>query len=248
MSGRARGARRVAVVVAVLGLAAASPAAGEDPAPSGEQTEQLSSRMDRSRWAFVLRAVTARAEPDRRAAHVGRLTTRTSERTPELVLALSRRRLAGGETWLRVRLPVGRASRAGWVPRAALGRLHSVRTFLRIERRALRATLFRAGRPVWSAPVGVGRPGTPTPAGRFYVRARVVPSDPRGMFGPFAFVTSARSPTLTDWPGGGVVGIHGTNRPDLLPGRVSHGCVRMANHHIRRLRRLMGLGTPIRIL
>lgn len=49
------------------------------------------------------------------------------------------------------------------------------------------------------------------------------------MYGPLAFGISARSAVLTDWPAGGFVGIHGTDRPDLLPGRVSHGCIRMAS-------------------
>ena len=39
------------------------------------------------------------------------------------------------------------------------------------------------------------------------------------------------------------MGIHGTDRPDLLPGRVSHGCIRMRNADIRRLSRLMPVGT-----
>jgi lipoprotein-anchoring transpeptidase ErfK/SrfK len=62
-----------------------------------------------------------------------------------------------------------------------------------------------------------------------------------------AFGTSARSPTLTDWPAGGFVGIHGTDRPDLLPGRVSHGCVRMRNDDILRLADLLPVGTPLTI-
>ena len=64
-------------------------------------------------------------------------------------------------------------------------------------------------------------------------------------YGPLAFGTSARSAVLTDWPGGGFVGIHGTNRPELIPGRVSHGCIRMRNRDIERLGRLMPVGTPI---
>ena len=62
-----------------------------------------------------------------------------------------------------------------------------------------------------------------------------------------AFGTNARSPTVTDWPGGGFIGIHGTDRPELLPGRVSHGCVRLRNADIVRLARLMPLGTPLTI-
>jgi lipoprotein-anchoring transpeptidase ErfK/SrfK len=30
-----------------------------------------------------------------------------------------------------------------------------------------------------------------------------------------------------DWLNGGFIGIHGTNQPEIVPGRVSQGCVRM---------------------
>jgi lipoprotein-anchoring transpeptidase ErfK/SrfK len=43
------------------------------------------------------------------------------------------------------------------------------------------------------------------------------------------------------------VGIHGTNQPELIPGRPSHGCIRVRNRAIKRLARLMPIGTPIRI-
>jgi lipoprotein-anchoring transpeptidase ErfK/SrfK len=52
---------------------------------------------------------------------------------------------------------------------------------------------------------------------------------------------------LTDWPGGGVIGIHGTDEPGLIPGRPSHGCVRVPNRKISRLAKLMPIGTPVRI-
>jgi lipoprotein-anchoring transpeptidase ErfK/SrfK len=67
------------------------------------------------------------------------------------------------------------------------------------------------------------------------------------VYGPLAYGTSARSPTLTYWPGGGYVGIHGTNQPEILPGYVSHGCIRMPNEAILKLSRLMPVGTPITI-
>jgi lipoprotein-anchoring transpeptidase ErfK/SrfK len=64
-------------------------------------------------------------------------------------------------------------------------------------------------------------------------------------YGPIAYGTSARSAHLTDWPGGAVVGIHGTDRPDLVPGRVSHGCIRVRNRDLRRRARLLRIGTPV---
>jgi hypothetical protein len=37
------------------------------------------------------------------------------------------------------------------------------------------------------------------------------------------------------------------DEPDLLPGRVSHGCIRMRNADILRLAKLMPVGTPLTI-
>jgi hypothetical protein len=42
-------------------------------------------------------------------------------------------------------------------------------------------------------------------------------------------------------------GLLGTDRPDLIPGRVSHGFIRRRNADILRLARLMPVGTPITI-
>ncbi|OLD99796.1 MAG: hypothetical protein AUG91_05870 [Actinobacteria bacterium 13_1_20CM_4_69_9] len=110
----------------------------------------------------------------------------------------------------------------------------------------LQATLYRNDDEIFSAPIGAGQGRWPTPAGEFYVRERT-----RGFgnpfYGPVAFGLNARSRVLTDWPGGGFVGIHGTNEPDLIPGRISHGCIRMRNDAILRLARLMPLGTPVTI-
>ena len=66
-------------------------------------------------------------------------------------------------------------------------------------------------------------------------------------YGPVAFGTSARSAAVRDWPAGGFVGIHGTNRPDLIPGEISAGCIRMTNRDILRLARLMRVGTPVSV-
>lgn len=66
-------------------------------------------------------------------------------------------------------------------------------------------------------------------------------------YGPYAFGTGAYS-TLSDWPGGGVIGIHGTNQPGLIPGAPSHGCIRVPNGAISRLWPLLPIGTPVVIL
>jgi lipoprotein-anchoring transpeptidase ErfK/SrfK len=45
-----------------------------------------------------------------------------------------------------------------------------------------------------------------------------------------------------------VVGLHGTNQPGLIPGRPSHGCIRLRNADILRLYKLAPKGTPIDIV
>jgi lipoprotein-anchoring transpeptidase ErfK/SrfK len=60
--------------------------------------------------------------------------------------------------------------------------------------------------------------------------------------------TSAYS-TLTDWPGGGVVGIHGDfGEPQLIPGDPSHGCVRMHHADLAWLAPRLSLGAPVDIV
>src|SRR5262245_8404220 len=197
------------------------------------------------RYAFVMRRVTARRAPSRTAAPVAKLKLVSPEKTTNLVLALDGRRTASG-AWIRVRLPVLPNNTTGWVPRRSLSDWKVVRTHLVVDLRRMRLTLYRKGGPVFSTLVAVGRPQAPTPRGEFFVRNQLYGfHDP--FYGPIAFGTSARTERLTEWPGGGFIGIHGTNLPGLIPGRVSHGCIRMRNDQILRLAKLMPVGTPLTI-
>jgi L,D-transpeptidase catalytic domain len=197
-------------------------------------------------WAPVLRSVEARDGPGLEYSGLAMVSSETPEGTINLVVVLGRTEDATGRLWVKVRLPVLPNNTVGWVPRSALGGYEVVRTRLVVDLEQLTATLYRRGRPVFAAPVGVGEPAWPTPEGHFYVRNKLTDfASPA--YGPLAFGTSARSAVLTDWPAGGFVGIHGTDRPDLLPGRVSHGCIRMRNRDIIELGRLMPVGTPVEI-
>jgi lipoprotein-anchoring transpeptidase ErfK/SrfK len=192
----------------------------------------------------VLRDVAVRAAPAASAPVVTQLSAQTPEGTDNVVQALGHGQDRTGAPWVRVlpaTLPNGTT---GWVPRSALGGYGTVDTRLEVDLTTLRATLYRAGRPILRAPVGVGMAGWATPRGRFYIRDKLTRySSPT--YGPIAFGTSARSATATDWPAGGFVGIHGTDQPYLLPGHVSHGCIRMRNADILRLASEMPIGTPL---
>jgi lipoprotein-anchoring transpeptidase ErfK/SrfK len=198
------------------------------------------------RWAFVRHRTLARTGPSRSAPTITPITFRTPELYRNAIQVLDGVRYRSGRTWVRIRLAVLPNGTTGWVPRGALEGFQKVHTRLVIVQRALRATLYRRGRPVFSAIVGVGQPQWPTPRGEFYVREKLSGYDAPA-YGPRAFGLNARSTKLTDWPGGGFVGIHGTDAPQILPGRVSHGCVRMTNPAILTLFRLMPLGTPVSI-
>lgn len=177
---------------------------------------------------------------------IGRLRFLTVDNQAELYLTLISARMSSGQTWIKIELPARPNGQTGWVPRSALESLHTVNGYLLVDRTTLRATLFRNGRAIFSAPIGVGKPSTITPPGNFYVMEKLITlSDPE--YGPVALGTSAYAPTLSEWPGGGIVGIHGTNEPQLIPGRPSHGCIRMRNPDITRLWSLISVGTPIEI-
>jgi len=205
----------------------------------------LSNETTLSRWANANSTSKVLAAPEAGAKAITRLRYMTEDRQPEVYLALRSHVDESGQAWIEVRLPMRPNGRTGWVKRDALGPLTVVHTQLRINRRTLRAVLYRAGRKIWSAQVGVGKASTPTPAGRFYVREKL--RSLSSFYGPWAIGTSAYAPKLTDWPNGGVVGIHGTNLPNLIPGRPSHGCVRVKNKPISRLAHLMPIGTPVEI-
>jgi lipoprotein-anchoring transpeptidase ErfK/SrfK len=198
-------------------------------------------------WIAVRATAIARARPSASAPRVGAVTARTPEGTTNLLLALGRHRAPGGALWVRVRLALLPNGQTGWVPRRDLGAYGTTTTRLTIDRRRLTATLRRGGQTLLRVPVGIGTAAAPTPAGTFVIR-NVLRRYRSPFYGPIAFGTSARSATLTDWPGGGYIGIHGTNRPALIPGRVSHGCIRMRNADVLRLARLMAPGTPLTIL
>jgi lipoprotein-anchoring transpeptidase ErfK/SrfK len=213
--------------------------------PTIPAVRTLSGVNDTYRWAKLLRRAAARSAPSPSARVVHMISFLTPENTQNLVALLESRRINGRE-WVKVRLAKLPNNSVGWVRRSDLGAFRLVRTRLLINRSAFTATLYRAGRKVFQARIGVGQSHWPTPRGEYYVRMKLCCYS-NAIYGPYAFGLSARSSVLTDWPGGGHIGIHGTNAPGLIPGRISHGCIRLRNADITRLNRLLPVGTPVSI-
>src|SRR4051795_6581531 len=233
-----------ATALALVALAAGAGVVHAAGRPDGPT--KVSNETTLSRWANPNDSGPIRSAPDRGARVIAHLRINTEDRLPNNYLVL-RRAVDGSAVWYEVRIPGRPNGRTGWVREESLGPLQTVKTQLVVDRRTLRATLFRNGRKVFHAPVGVGKASTPTPGGRFWIREKLVLGGGHGTYGPLAFGTAAYSAKLSDWPKGGVIGIHGTNEPRLVPGRPSHGCIRMHNGDIKRLARLMPVGTPLLI-
>jgi len=194
----------------------------------------------------LTRSVAVRVAPASSARVVRRLSRFRPDHQFQIVLAVGSRRDRNGAMWFRLSLPGKPNGARGWV-RADAVEVRPVvnRIVVRLGERQLEVRRVRDGELLLSTTVAVGAPGSATPLGRdFYVQSAFVPTDP--FFGSFALETTAYA-RVSDWPTS-VVGIHGTNQPELLGEAVSHGCVRVANDVAARLRRLAPLGTPIDIV
>jgi lipoprotein-anchoring transpeptidase ErfK/SrfK len=159
---------------------------------------------------------------------------------PRVLLVASERK-----KWVRLLMPIRPDGRTGWVRRRAVRLLHNPYRIV-VRLRAHRLELWRRHRRVLRTRIVSGASATPTPRGLFYVTQLLKPPDPNGAYGPFSFGLSAHSRVLKRFAGGdGQVGIHGTNEPWLIGQSVSHGCIRVNNASIRRLARVLPLGTPV---
>ncbi len=204
----------------------------------------LSDEQTITRWAHATETEPIRVAASSSAPTITRLRYETEDKLPEVYLVLDGKVDSAGDQWLHIRIPMKPNGRTGWVPADMLSQLYVVRTQLTVSRRNKKATLRKAGRVIWSAPVGVGKSGTPTPTGSFWIR-ELLKGDGK-IYGPWAFGTSAYS-NIREWRGAPVVGIHGTNAPGLIPGAPSHGCIRVRNNKISQLVKLMPIGTPVKI-
>ncbi len=220
------------LALAAVVAAVAAPAAGAAPSPYP------------AAGTLVRATVVARAAPSRTARAVKTIHQFRPDFRPQIVLAVARRTGSDGRPWLELELPMRPNGTTGWIPAAAAS-VSRVHLRIVVHRGLRRLDLFRDGKLIDTTRVAVGMPGAETPLGHFYAAALFEPTDP--FYGPFGIEASAYS-RLSDWPGGGVVGIHGTSMPWLIGQAVSHGCVRVPNDAALRLKREVRLGTVIDIV
>ena len=221
-------------------VASAAPPPGTTAVLSNERTNTLSAR--------VIYNGIIRAKPVATSKGMGRLRQLTEDGYPEVYLLLRAHTDANGVEWTQIRIPGRPNGRVGWVQRVWLGTFRATKWRIVVNRKTLRMSVFWNGKLRWRRPVGIGKHGTPTPGGRFWIREKIKVRDRTSPYWPYALGTANYS-TLSEWPGGGVVGIHGDwDQPKLIPGRPSHGCIRMHDGDVGWLARHVPVGTPLRIL
>ena len=186
------------------------------------------------------RSIRVHRRPRSRRSGSRRLRARVFEgqRIPLRFMVLARRK-----GWVRVQLPKRPNRSSGWVRRRDV-RLTTTPYRIVIDRARNRLTLLKRGRFAKRVQIALGTSTTPTPKGRYFVTDVIRSRDP--FYGPYALGLSAYSPVLTSYAGGdGQLGIHGTNQPGSIGRDVSAGCIRVDNRVIRRLAKLVPLGTPV---
>ena len=191
--------------------------------------------------------LTVRSAPSAGARVVAMLSEfREQDYRPRVVLALDMEKSEQGKAaWYKISVPGRPNGRVGWV-RAAQVSVKPMPWQVVVFRGSRVLQVWKGDRKVYESKVAVGAPGMETPTGLYYVTVRFKPVR-QAFLGAFAFETSAYS-KLSEWPGGGVVGLHGTWQPWLLGKAVSHGCVRVSNASADFLRASIPVGTPIRIV
>jgi lipoprotein-anchoring transpeptidase ErfK/SrfK len=160
---------------------------------------------------------------------------------------IQRKTLANGTEWVKVRVVRRPRDVDTWIPAWAT-RHRWIRWHLVADLSSRKMRVYRAGELVKHFRVVVGAPGTPTPAGHFYIVDHMRLHN-NWAHGVWALATSAYSAKLKHFDGGnGVVALHGRG---FLTARVgtaaSHGCIRLNDRDVAWMAKHIPNGTRIDI-
>ncbi|MEU5990605.1 L,D-transpeptidase [Spirillospora sp. NPDC047418] len=138
--------------------------------------------------------------------------------------------------WRRVLLPSRPNRASGWISGTGLRTAHTPYT-VQVELGKRRLTLLKSGRAAGRWRVAVGGAKTPTPSGRTFVMASILPPDTKQS--PIVLPLGAHSATLDTFGGGpGTVALHGWPDASVFGKAVTHGCVRVPTDALKALSRV----------
>jgi len=153
---------------------------------------------------------------------------------------------SAGAVWFRALLPIRPNGTIGYLPPGSVSVLQTPYRIV-VDRHKLRLTLWKGCSQIKVFRIGLGKESTPTPNGNFYIISLLKPPLAGSVYGAYAYGLSAFSNAITDWAGGGIIGLHGTNDPSSIGNSKSHGCIRLYNWDIAKLVPILPLGTPVQI-
>lgn len=185
------------------------------------------------------RSVNLRSKPGGRVLE--RVSSSTEFGSPTTLAVAARR-----GRWLGVTSTALPNGTLGWTKGREDVARHSTRISLRIDLSRRRLELRSGRRVARHMEVGIGRPGSSTPTGRFAITDKL--SGDR--YGPYygcciLALSGHQVNTPPGWPGGDRLAIHGTSNPATVGGRSSAGCLHAYAEDLRVLMRRVPLGTPV---
>ena len=222
-------------------------ARAERPSPSATETVPSSTRVALIGKVRSGADIVARVEPESSSEAIETFPSVNEQGSPQVFLLQPEGgEVAATDEWVPALLPVRPNGTTGYLPLEDLEIL-STDYMIEVDRSEFELTVWEGDEVIMRVPISLGTGETPTPTGLFYLASLLELPDPTTVYGPYAYGISGYSETLTDWKGGGIIGLHGTNDPKSIGKAVSHGCIRMRNADIKRLIPLLPLGTPIEI-
>jgi len=184
-------------------------------------------------------------EPDGEPVHFEYALTNPTYFENDLVLMVTDR--TEDERWLKVQVPVRPNGSEAWIRSADVTlSTHRYRAQIDVTERSV--IVWNGEEVVAETTAVVGKDRSPTPIGSFYVNELIAKWD-GSAYGPYILSLSGFSEALETFNGGvPVIAIHGTNRPELMGGAHSNGCIRIPNDVIELLAATVPVGTPVDIV
>jgi lipoprotein-anchoring transpeptidase ErfK/SrfK len=189
--------------------------------------------------ARVVRSTVLRSRPG------GSTVVQVRRKTPfgsRQILAVVDRR----DGWLGVLHPSMPNGRVGWIP-ARAAHLRTVPMSIDVDLSDRLARVRVRGRTADVFRVGIGRPGSPTPTGRYAITDRLLAGS--GLpYGCCVLALSGRQPNLpSGWNGGDRLAFHGVADESRVGRATSFGCLHVRERDLRPLMRRVRAGTRVSI-
>ena len=120
------------------------------------------------------------------------------------------------------------------------------RLAIRIDLSRRRMKLMAGRRVLERATVGIGRPGSTTPTGRFAITDKLPGARYSSFYGCCILALSGhQTNTPPGWRGGDRLAIHGTSNPATIGTQASAGCLHAGAQVLQMMMRRVPLGTPV---